>query len=211
MQPCASWPSSGSPANRVDRYRSGNLGDDSILAHANAATADLVRRAQRGDGAAFAELYAAFARVVHGIALAHGPSADADDVTQDVFMTAFERLTVLRDAAAFPAWLCSAARNAAIDASRRRRRRRGTELPELAAAERSPLQRAETSDTHERVLDCVRELPVAYREPLVLRLCEGLSGAEIAARTGLTPGSVRVNLTRGMAMLRPILSERGLP
>jgi len=61
------------------------------------------------------------------------------------------------------------------------------------------------------VLDCVRKLPDAYRETLVLRLVEGFTGPEIAERTGLTHGSVRVNLTRGMALLRPLLQEAGLP
>ena len=53
-----------------------------------------------------------------------------------------------------------------------------------------------------RVLDIVRTLPGAYRETLVLRLVEGLTGPEIAERTGLTPASVRVNLHRGFKMLR---------
>ena len=48
----------------------------------------------------------------------------------------------------------------------------------------------------------IRALPEAYREPLMLRLVEGMSGPEIAERTGLTPGSVRVNLHRGIALLR---------
>jgi RNA polymerase sigma-70 factor (ECF subfamily) len=52
------------------------------------------------------------------------------------------------------------------------------------------------------VLEAVRSLPEAYRETLILRLVEGMSGPEIAARTGLTPGSVRVNLHRGMKQLR---------
>ena len=52
------------------------------------------------------------------------------------------------------------------------------------------------------VLDVIRTLPAAYRETLVLRLVEGLTGPEIAERTGLTPASVRVNLHRGMALLR---------
>ena len=51
-------------------------------------------------------------------------------------------------------------------------------------------------------LDAVKSLPEAYRETLVLRLVEGLSGPEIAERTGLTPASVRVNLHRGMKLLR---------
>ncbi|HLJ75151.1 MAG TPA: sigma-70 region 4 domain-containing protein, partial [Thermoanaerobaculia bacterium] len=55
------------------------------------------------------------------------------------------------------------------------------------------------------VLAAIRGLPEAYREPLVLRLVEGMSGAEIADRTGLTDGSVRVNLHRGMQLLRESL------
>src|SRR5207237_6103870 len=59
------------------------------------------------------------------------------------------------------------------------------------------------------VLEAVRRLPEAYRETLLMRLIEGMSGAEIAERTGLTPGSVRVNLHRGMAMLREKLGWQG--
>ena len=52
------------------------------------------------------------------------------------------------------------------------------------------------------VLAALRELPHAYRETLVLRLVEGMTGPEIAEKTGLQPGSVRVNLHRGMKLLR---------
>ena len=52
------------------------------------------------------------------------------------------------------------------------------------------------------VLAVIRSLPEAYRETLVLRLVEGLTGPEIADRTGLTAASVRVNLHRGMKLLR---------
>jgi RNA polymerase sigma-70 factor (ECF subfamily) len=57
-------------------------------------------------------------------------------------------------------------------------------------------------------LDALKSLPEAYRETLVLRLVEGMTGPEIAVRTGLTEGSVRVNLHRGMKMLRQRL---GMP
>ena len=53
----------------------------------------------------------------------------------------------------------------------------------------------------------VRTLPDAYRETLVLRLVEGMTGPEIAKRTGLTPASVRVNLHRGMKQLRERLAS----
>jgi RNA polymerase sigma-70 factor (ECF subfamily) len=52
------------------------------------------------------------------------------------------------------------------------------------------------------ILTAIRALPDAYRETLVLRLVEGMTGPEIAERTGLTHESVRVNLHRGMKLLR---------
>ena len=55
------------------------------------------------------------------------------------------------------------------------------------------------------VLDLIRRLPEAYRETLIMRLVEGMTGPEIARQTGLTPDSVRVNLCRGMKMLRESL------
>jgi RNA polymerase sigma-70 factor (ECF subfamily) len=57
-------------------------------------------------------------------------------------------------------------------------------------------------------LAAVRSLPETYREVLILRLVEGMSGPEIAARTGLTAGSVRVNLHRGMKLLKEKIGGR---
>ena len=61
------------------------------------------------------------------------------------------------------------------------------------------------SNKANEALRAIRRLPEAYRETLVLRLVEGLSGPEIASLTGMTPESVRVNLHRGMARLRDAL------
>lgn len=60
----------------------------------------------------------------------------------------------------------------------------------------------------ERVLRAIATLPEAYRETLILRLVEGMGGPEIAALTGLSPDSVRVNLHRGMKLLRDALRIR---
>ena len=59
----------------------------------------------------------------------------------------------------------------------------------------------------ETALELIRTLPATYRETLILRLVEGMTGPEIAVRTGLTPGSVRVNLHRGMQQLREKLGN----
>lgn len=154
----------------------------------------LVRAAAAGDRASFAALYERFASTVHGILLAHGRTEDAADGVQEVFLRALDRLHTLRDAAAFPGWLAAIARNHARMALRGSRRLVPLD-DRIPAPERPALEARE-------VMDALRALPEAYREPLVLRLVEGLSGEEIAARTGLTPGSVRVNLHRGMRLLR---------
>ena len=77
------------------------------------------------------------------------------------------------------------------------------ELPENLEGRNPP------EDEARSVLAAIHTLPAAYRETLILRLVEGLSGPEIAARTGMTPGSVRVNLHRGMKQLREKLGAVG--
>ena len=58
----------------------------------------------------------------------------------------------------------------------------------------------------EKFVNCaLRALPEAYQETMILRLVEGMTGPEIAEQTGLSPGSVRVNLHRGMKLLRDAL------
>lgn len=156
--------------------------------------AALVRSAQAGDRAAFGQLYQQYVRVVHGILLASVSYDDAEDLMQDVFVRAMEQVAALRDPAAFGAWLGAIARRAAFD--HHRRVRPMTSLVDAITGGSRP--DGEAFD----VLDVIRQLPEAYREPLILRLVEGMTGPEIALRTGLTEASVRVNLCRGMKMLR---------
>jgi RNA polymerase sigma-70 factor (ECF subfamily) len=164
------------------------------------ADASLVEAARAGDRTAFGRLYHRYARVVHGLLLARVPRTEVDDLVQDVFLRALGQLHSLRDNAYFPGWLCAIARNRANDFYRRRRPT--DELPDaLPGAGRADDPEARAA------LEALRELPEAYRETLILRLVEGLTGQEIADRTGLTPGSVRVNLHRGMKLLREKLGR----
>jgi RNA polymerase sigma-70 factor, ECF subfamily len=156
--------------------------------------AALVDAARDGDREAFGALYRRYARMVHGILLARVPRSDAADLVQDVFLHALDRLHSLREAAAFGGWLAVIARRRAIDFHRAARATE--ELPENLAT--APRPHAEAM----AVLAVIRALPEAYRETLLLRLVEGMSGQEIADRTGLKPQSVRVNLHRGMRLLR---------
>jgi RNA polymerase sigma-70 factor (ECF subfamily) len=162
---------------------------------------DLVRAAQGGDRAAFGLLYERYGAMVHGVLLARVAWEDADDLLQDVFLTALERLRSLRDADAFGGWLAAIARNRATDHHRRRPPAEAFSVDDLAAEDRGPGAEALAA------LDAIKALPAAYRETLTLRLVEGMTGPEIAARTGLTPRSVRVNLHRGMKQLRKKLES----
>ena len=156
--------------------------------------AAVVARARSGDREAFGQLYGLYGAMVHGVLLSRVPPDDVEDLLQDVFLSAFRRLDTLRDDTAFGGWVAMIARNRAMDFFRQRKE--NTEL-----SEHLPQHAAPTAEAKE-ALAIIRALPEAYRETLVLRLVEGMSGPEIAERTGLTPASVRVNLHRGMKLLR---------
>jgi RNA polymerase sigma-70 factor (ECF subfamily) len=165
--------------------------------------AALVRAVLEGNRDSYGELYKLYAPLVHGVLLARMPRSEVEDLVQDIFLHALKKLYTLRDAAAFGPWIAMIARNRAMDFHRRSRETvevtddlRGTDAVEAKASE---------------ILDIIHSLPDAYRETLVLRLVEGMTGPEIATRTGLTPASVRVNLHRGMKLLRVKLgNEEGL-
>jgi RNA polymerase sigma-70 factor (ECF subfamily) len=158
---------------------------------------DVVARALAGDRRAFGVVFERYAPMVHGVLLARVSKQDADDLVQDVFETALVKLTTLRDGSAIGAWLAQIARNKAMDAARRNKKTEEVD-DDLEGRDATPSQRVEAN----RILGAIRALPEAYRETLVLRLVEGMTGPEIAAQVGMTAESVRVNLHRGMKMLK---------
>jgi RNA polymerase sigma-70 factor (ECF subfamily) len=197
--------------------RSGNRGDllaaglepgpvREQFASETSADATWVAAARDGDRAAFGQLYQRYARMVHGVLLAKVPVAEVDDLVQDVFIRALRRLSTLREAASFGAWLAAIARNMASDYHRR-------SVPEEALTDdvfdneiQCGMSSRDPGGPASAILDAVMSLSEAYRETVILRLVEGMTGPEIAAHTGMTHGSVRVNLHRGMEQLRAKLS-----
>lgn len=170
----------------------------------SASLPEMIRSAVGGDQRAFAALHARYAAMVHAILLARLPPSDAEDQVQEVFLLAWRRLGQLEEPAGFGAWLAAIARHRAVDVLRRRR------PTEPLVPTMSDVARASSADVAEahHVIAMIQTLPEAYRETLVMRLCEGMSGPEIAEVTGLEPGSVRINLHRGMKLLRDKL---GIP
>ena len=158
--------------------------------------AALVALVRAGDREAYGRLYDAYSRMVHGILLARVPYGEVDDLVQDVFLVALRKIDSLRDANLFGPWLAMITRNRAMDFHRRSRDT--AELTDDLPAANTSAPEAEATE----VLNLIRLLPEAYREPLILRFVEGMTGPEIAGRTGLAPASVRVNIHRGMKLLR---------
>ena len=172
-----------------------------------------VLAAQAGNAASFDTLYRRHARIVHGVLLGRATRTDVEDLVQEAFLTAWRQLGTLREPAAFGGWVVTIARHLRIDHVRRQRPQESLDTEAIEhghagprglqahAPEADPVDQLEA----QRAIDAIRVLPEAYRDTLVLRLVEGMTGPEIARRTGLTPDSVRVNLCRGMKLLRQAL------
>ena len=126
---------------------------------------------------------------------------EAADVVQDVFLKVLRQLPTLKDLNAFGGWIAAIARNTALDAALRPR---GGDLE--ACEPQTPATQHDDMEAR-AALAAIRSLPHAYRDTLIMRLVEGMTGPEIADCTGLTPASVRVNLHRGMKLLRRRLQQ----
>ena len=150
------------------------------------------------------QLYRRFLPLVHGLLLARFRPAIADELTQECFVLAFKRLAQLREPAQFGDWIASIARH--LRGPDRAHELAMDEHFDLRDEHADPARYAEAA----QILAAIRGLPEAYAETLALRLIEGLSGAEIAQLTGLTPESVRVNLHRGMHKLRAQIGVVGV-
>jgi RNA polymerase sigma-70 factor, ECF subfamily len=164
------------------------------------ATEQWVTAAQRGDPSGFGHLHRRFVALVHGVLLSRFRPAIAEELTQECFLIAFQKLHQLREPAKFGPWIVAIARR--VDAVGERRSTDSDDIDEVVDHRASP----ESTVDAAKVLSAIRQLPEAYRETLVLRLVEGMSGAEIASETGISADSVRVNLHRGIKKLREALA-----
>src|SRR5215510_6114760 len=112
----------------------------------------LIQAAVLGDRGAFGELYVKYARMVHGILLARVPPGEAEDLVQDVFMSAMRQLRGLRTAYAFRGWLGAIARNRAIDYFRDARHR-------VPLEDNTPDRSESAGDDAFAILETIKKLP----------------------------------------------------
>ncbi len=135
-----------------------------------------------------------------------GDRAASEEVVQDAFVRLQTGWSRIRDPQKAPAWLRSAVLNGARSTIRRRVvRRRGLEpVPDVApSAEAGAL----VADEHRRMVAALRRLPVRQREAVTLRFYLDLSEAATAEAMGVSNGSVKTHVHRGLAALQTLLEE----
>lgn len=186
--------------------------------------ADLVRRAKAGELQAFEELVSRHERQIFTLAsrILQNPH-DAEDVTQQTFLSALEHLAGFREEASFATWLNRIATFAALKVIRKRK---GLDTVSLEAAtepqedydsiphpeyisdwKESPEQLVERNETRRLLDEALGRLDEKHRLVFLLRDVEGLSGKETAAALGLSEANVKVRLLRARLQLREHLTR----
>ncbi len=169
-----------------------------------------VALAAAGDQAAFERLYRQHVARIHSLVRrmvggSGGGTGDSDEITQDVFVRAWQRLSTFRGEAAFGTWLHRLAVNLVLnrqkDASRHRQRFDDVEDIDLRPGRRA------TPEHRMDLEDAIGALPPGARQVFVLHDVEGFRHEEIAAQLGVTTGTTKAQLHRARMLLRGLLER----
>ena len=181
---------------------------------------DLVRRAQRGEVAAFNTLVIRHQNAAYSLAFRFLRSREAaEDVTQEAFVRAWRAIESFRGER-FRSWLLRIVANAARDELRRRKRRPQRSLDEArddhdmasidpVEPDLGPQARAEQAELRKVLEGALAELPEDWRMVVLLSDVHGLSYEEIADATGVPVGTFNSRLSRARSRLRDLLRESG--
>jgi RNA polymerase sigma-70 factor, ECF subfamily len=189
--------------------------------------AEIVRRSMNGDSGAWAEMVRAHQKRVYGLCYRFtGNSADAEDLTQDVFLKIYTNLSSF-DAArgSLPVWITTMTRNLLVDNFRRTRNQRATgsldegwdqseeTRPRLSVADRladgaaSPHEAAARNELKKMVEKALMRVSADLREAVILRDLQDMDYKEIAQVLGIPEGTVKSRISRGRAELARLLER----
>jgi len=181
----------------------------------------LAAKAREGDAAAMEELYLRYRQPVFRIVYRSTRNIDeAEDIVQDVFLKAFERLHTFREQSRFSTWLMRIALNLCTDRARMRQRRQ--ELLEREADHKlawchpdapDPMETAQQNAFHEAFYTALNQLPDHHRQLIILRDLEEMDYERIAQILGTSVGAVKLRVMRARrafkAKLEPLLRAIG--
>ncbi|MGA2799093.1 MAG: sigma-70 family RNA polymerase sigma factor [Thermoguttaceae bacterium] len=167
-------------------------------------TEELVKAAQAGGTAAFAELVRRYERVA--IVTAYSVLGDfhtAQDAAQEAFVIAYQKLGGLRDSASFGPWLLRITRHRAV----RLKRGRKAESADMDCIESTAIQPGDWMQPYKEVAQQIARLPEHERIVAVMRYVDGLNVKEIAELTGRSVGTITKQISRAIERLRNWLVE----
>lgn len=176
-------------------------------------TERLVKRAQAGDRGAFDDLVRRYRARIYALSLhLTGSRSEADDITQDVFTRAYQRINDFAGRSEFFTWLYRIAVNRSLNARRdtARRRTSGLDDPRVQAAVAvdaygDPRRAAELRQTYARLVAALDRLSPTLRSTVVLVALQGLGHEEAAAVLGCSPGTVAWRIHEARQQLRASL------
>ena len=172
------------------------------------ADADLAASALAGSPEAFDALVSRHRAAIFNLAFHYLRNhEEASDVVQVVFMRAYQHLPSFRSNRPFARWLAAIARNAAVDAIRRRRRTLTIESLELSQP--GPEDAAIQRDEAYRVRAAVDELPERFRAAIILHYFVGLDYRESAEKLGVPLGTIKTFISRGKRRMCQTLIQKG--
>ena len=170
----------------------------------------LVYSARAGDRAAFEEMVRRTSRLVYArLYLDTGDAHRTEDLLQETLMRAFRSVRSIENPEGFRPWLLTIAQNVLTDAARRDARQKRTEPPRsdtplamVQGNDHPPEADMQREEQRQQVLAVLRSLPEEHRLPLTLRYIAGADYDTISTQLGLTNGSLRGLLHRGLKMLK---------
>jgi RNA polymerase sigma-70 factor (ECF subfamily) len=175
----------------------------------------LVDRAKRGDRAAFAELVRRYRARIVALALhLTGSTGEADDIAQEVFLKAYQKLDTFEGRSEFFTWVYRMAVNRALNARRDAGRRREQTMDDPRVeravaidAAGDPARAAELRQTYVRLLAALDALPPELRASVVLVVLQGLSHAEAAVVQACPAGTIAWRIHEARARLRKAMAS----
>jgi len=190
-------------ANGATRLEAGLIpppSPDNSLAHADSERAD-VALAAAGDSQAFERLYRQHINRVHSLVRRMvGGEGDCDELTQDVFVRAWQRLSTFRGEAAFGTWLHRLTVNLVLNWQKSAGRGRKL-FDDESLVEAAPARRTSPEDRMD-IEQALKKLPPGARQVLVLHDVEGFKHEEIARMLGVQTGTTKAQLHRARKLLR---------